>query len=262
MGGTGNDNYQSMLVMQNAAAADLEEDDAAGQPGQSRDRWQPGRRWATASLLSLCAVATLWMVCGGDSSVVGIQPRTADHAAPAGVLELHASPECNYPTSCACFVKRDANFCGTCATASPPGAGCGTCDNWCQSNVCTVTVYEHADFDGWSVTFDAGKYDHHAMTAMGVKNDHVSSLKVAPGCKATLYEHKHFAGDSGAFTEGSYDHPAMVKIFKNDIASSIKIEPRFSKKTKAACELFAKRDSNFCATCPNCGPCDAWCENQ
>jgi hypothetical protein len=41
-----------------------------------------------------------------------------------------------------------------------------------------VTLYQHGWFDGQAVEFPSGDYNHGAMTAKGLRNDHASSLKV------------------------------------------------------------------------------------
>ena len=43
---------------------------------------------------------------------------------------------------------------------------------------CTVTVYQHGGYGGWSAHFGPGDYDKNAFVAAGGRNNDASSLKV------------------------------------------------------------------------------------
>ncbi|ACE85809.1 glycoside hydrolase family 19 protein [Cellvibrio japonicus] len=59
-----------------------------------------------------------------------------------------------------------------------------------------VTVYEHCNYGGWSAGFNTGSFDVNAMTALGARNDQVSSIRVAAGYEAVLFENWDFSGAS------------------------------------------------------------------
>ncbi len=59
-----------------------------------------------------------------------------------------------------------------------------------------VTVYENCNYGGWSAGFNTGSFDVNALTALGARNDQISSIRVAAGYEAVLYEHWDFSGSS------------------------------------------------------------------
>ncbi|MBD2194619.1 MULTISPECIES: C1 family peptidase [Calothrix] len=81
----------------------------------------------------------------------------------------------------------------------------------------SVTIYEHANFQGNSFNLPVGQYD---WGQLGLDNDSLSSLKVPQGMKVTLYEHVNFSGRSKTFTEDT----SYVGDDFNDTTSSILVE--------------------------------------
>ncbi len=57
-----------------------------------------------------------------------------------------------------------------------------------------ATFYENSNYSGWSVALSEGRYDYGTMISKGIKNDQISSIKVADGYKVTLYNDEGFAG--------------------------------------------------------------------
>jgi len=84
-----------------------------------------------------------------------------------------------------------------------------------------VTLYEDVDFRGRSETFlrnDPRLRDNF------IRQDEVSSARVAPGCVATLYEHADYRGRS---TTLRHDEPDLRGTrVGNDAVSSIRVECR------------------------------------
>ena len=57
-----------------------------------------------------------------------------------------------------------------------------------------ATFYENSNYSGWSVALSEGRYDYGTMISKEIKNDQISSVKVADGYKVTLYNDEGFAG--------------------------------------------------------------------
>ncbi|MCB9766391.1 MAG: hypothetical protein H6739_41835 [Alphaproteobacteria bacterium] len=80
----------------------------------------------------------------------------------------------------------------------------------------SVTIYQHANFQGASQSLDVGRYDIGQLT---IGNDQLSSVRVPAGYKVTLYQHADFQGASVSYT----DDVTFVGAF-NDQTSSIVVE--------------------------------------
>ncbi|RYZ84784.1 MAG: hypothetical protein EOO68_31135, partial [Moraxellaceae bacterium] len=72
-----------------------------------------------------------------------------------------------------------------------------------QAPVDKITVYQHADYAGWSATYSVGSYNYNAFVAAGGVNDDASSVRVPSGYQVTLYEHGDFTGASLTLTANS-----------------------------------------------------------
>ncbi len=81
-----------------------------------------------------------------------------------------------------------------------------------------VTVYKHCGFKGRAVTLGVGSYKLGRLIRMGVKNDDISALTVAPGYQVTVYEHNKFRGRNLTF---KHNVRCLVKHNFNDKISSI-----------------------------------------
>ena len=90
-----------------------------------------------------------------------------------------------------------------------------------DSTVTAVTVYQHANYDGYMVQLPKGSYTLSALNDRGIKNDDLSSVKVPAGFKATLYRDNNYGGTSKILTT---DEDNLAHISFNDVVSSIKIE--------------------------------------
>jgi hypothetical protein len=83
-----------------------------------------------------------------------------------------------------------------------------------------VTLYEN-DFTGRSQKLAPGRY---ATSQLGIRNDALSSITVAPGFKVTLYEHGDFTGRT-MFIRGQSVNAAFFNQHQfNDIASAVVVE--------------------------------------
>lgn len=73
-----------------------------------------------------------------------------------------------------------------------------------ETSSAKATFYENSNYSGWSVALSEGRYDYGTMVSKGIKNDQISSVKVADGYKVTLYNDVGFAGSKKTlFTDAS-----------------------------------------------------------
>lgn len=73
-----------------------------------------------------------------------------------------------------------------------------------ETSFAKATFYENSNYSGWSVALSEGRYDYGTMISKGIKNDQISSVKVADGYKVTLYNDERFAGSKKTlFTDAS-----------------------------------------------------------
>ena len=82
-----------------------------------------------------------------------------------------------------------------------------------------VTVFDDANHGGAAQVFVAGSYDHTAMTA--VPNDHISSMKIAPGFQVQLWAESGAWGDTAVYT----GQVPNVGPLLNDRASHMQVRP-------------------------------------
>ncbi|WP_243277777.1 glycosyl hydrolase [Clostridium yunnanense] len=82
-----------------------------------------------------------------------------------------------------------------------------------------ATFYQDANYGGTSIALPKGNYTMAQLSAAGIPNDWVSSLKVPSGWTVELYENDNFTGTKWAFTANS----SYVGATVNDKATSIKI---------------------------------------
>jgi len=83
-----------------------------------------------------------------------------------------------------------------------------------------TTVYSDCSFSGNAVSLGEGSYTLSSLLAKGIKNDDISSLKVASGYHAVLYGDDNFSGPS--MVTGA-DTSCLVDRGFNDIVSSMKV---------------------------------------
>ena len=73
-----------------------------------------------------------------------------------------------------------------------------------ETSSAKATFYDNSNYSGWSVALSEGRYDYGTMISKGIKNDQISSVKVADGYKVTLYNDERFAGSKKTlFTDAS-----------------------------------------------------------
>jgi hypothetical protein len=91
----------------------------------------------------------------------------------------------------------------------------------CTSNG-VATVYQHCNYDasGYAVALAVGNYTTAQMTALGIRDNDISSVKVQSGYQVTLYDGDNFTGNSLVITA---DNSCTVNNNFNDITSSIKV---------------------------------------
>jgi hypothetical protein len=85
-----------------------------------------------------------------------------------------------------------------------------------------VTVYLDCDYAGTSASLGVGDYTMSALTARGIPNDKISSIKVMNGYRAEVYWDENFSGSSLVITS---DNSCLVDEGWNDKITSIKVRP-------------------------------------
>lgn len=88
-----------------------------------------------------------------------------------------------------------------------------------ETSSAKATFYENSNYSGWSVALSEGRYDYGTMISKGIKNDQISSIKVADGYKVTLYNDEGFAGSKKTLLTDASDLGDF-----NDKTSAIVIE--------------------------------------
>lgn len=83
-----------------------------------------------------------------------------------------------------------------------------------------VTLYRHCDYVEEAAQLDEGSYTLSQLTAAGMINDDVSSLKIPSGFTVTVYEHDNFGGISAELTSAI---GCLTEISLNDEISSLVI---------------------------------------
>ena len=84
-----------------------------------------------------------------------------------------------------------------------------------------ITVYQHTNYRGYSVSFETGSYSKSQIVNLGGKNNDISSVKVDPGYKVTLYTGDNFQGGSLELTA---DRSNLHSIGWGDKTSSLEVE--------------------------------------
>lgn len=84
-----------------------------------------------------------------------------------------------------------------------------------------ATVYEGANYEGYSKQLAEGNYTMADLAAYGITNDDISSIKISTGFKITLYDNDKYGGSTASFTSDA----TFVGSDRNDKCTSSKIEP-------------------------------------
>ena len=106
------------------------------------------------------------------------------------------------------YVKADLDNGGKLIAGSDSIAGAWEAFNieklGAETSSAKATFYENSNYSGWSVALSEGRYDYGTMISKEIKNDQISSVKVADGYKVTLYNDERFAGSKKTlFTDAS-----------------------------------------------------------
>ncbi len=81
-----------------------------------------------------------------------------------------------------------------------------------------VSVFQDLNHEGYGAALPVGRYTLSALNAWGVRNDDITSLKVASGYKVTLYADDNFGGASLTKTA---DDASLIDDDWNDLVSSL-----------------------------------------
>ncbi|VUD47169.1 hypothetical protein TDB9533_00972 [Thalassocella blandensis] len=113
---------------------------------------------------------------------------------------------------------------GSGSSSSSGGSGGSTSSSGGASGG-VVTVYEHCNYGGWSVSFNAGDFDLVNLQQKGVPNDQASSIRVSAGYSVTLFEHHHFTGASVTISgdDSCLNDNVSGSVNFNDQISSMKV---------------------------------------
>jgi alpha-L-fucosidase len=84
----------------------------------------------------------------------------------------------------------------------------------------SVTFYKDYNYAGNAVTLTEGNYTMSQLTAAGIANDSVSSIKVPNGMQVEVYADDNFNGNKWIFTA---DNPNFGSTGCNDVMSAVKI---------------------------------------
>jgi len=88
-----------------------------------------------------------------------------------------------------------------------------------------ATFYKDCNYGGYAVALNTGAYTLSQLSALGIQNDDISSLKVNSGYKVTLYRDDNFSGPAIVKTG---DDACLVDDNFNDSTSSLKVETNSS----------------------------------
>ena len=88
-----------------------------------------------------------------------------------------------------------------------------------------ATFYKDCNYGGNAVALNTGAYTLSQLTALGILNDDISSIKVNSGYKVTLYKNDNFGGAAIVKTG---DDACLVDDSFNDSTSSLKVETNSS----------------------------------
>jgi hypothetical protein len=106
------------------------------------------------------------------------------------------------------------------------GLGTNTCSDGTLPPGSTVpsntalTLFQHCNYDGWSVALEPGDYTSAQLSALGVPDNDASSLNLKAGYEAILYDGPDLTGTAVTLTASS---GCLVSSGFNDRVSSIRI---------------------------------------
>ena len=83
-----------------------------------------------------------------------------------------------------------------------------------------VTLYQHCNYDGYSISLPAGSFDLSSLQSKGMKNDDISSIKVSPGYRVNVYKDVGYRGTKRVF-EGNVS--CLTSYGMNDELSSVHV---------------------------------------
>ena len=88
-----------------------------------------------------------------------------------------------------------------------------------------ASVFQHCNYGGTSASLPVGDYTLSQLTARGMRNDDISSLRVSSGYELVAYQHDNFSGAYQIFTA---DDACLVDNGINDWISSLRVRARSS----------------------------------
>lgn len=83
-----------------------------------------------------------------------------------------------------------------------------------------ATLFEHSDWNGYSINLKPGSYNTADLEKLGVANDDISSIKLSTGYQIQVFKDINFGGDSYTFTS-STNYVGNVPGDWNDKISSV-----------------------------------------
>lgn len=114
-----------------------------------------------------------------------------------------------------------------------------------QVSWAAVTVYQHCNYTGWSVSLEPGRYTLADLRSRGFVNDDASSIRVPAGYSVELYQDDQYlgrvltvAGDKNCFVADNF----------NDIASSIVVKATASSSSSSSSSSVASSSAGVVTT--------------
>ena len=92
-----------------------------------------------------------------------------------------------------------------------------------SASASVVTLYEHCNYKGYSVTLPVGAFGLSSLEAKGIKNDDISSIRVTPGYKVDIFQDDRYRGAKRSL-EGNTS--CLTTYGMNDKLSSIRVLER------------------------------------
>ena len=157
---------------------------------------------------------TLW-ACNGDTNKVWVTSGTSlKNSGINKCLDVAGSNKRDGANVLAYQCTQNSNQKWTMKAASTSGS---------QASSGVVTLYEHCDYKGYSVSLPAGSYRLNSLRSKGAKNDDISSIKVDPGLQVQIFQHEGYQGTSKTLKNNA---ACLTTYNMNDDISSVRVTKR------------------------------------
>lgn len=114
-----------------------------------------------------------------------------------------------------------------------------------QASSAAVTIYQHCNYTGWSVTLNPGRYVLSDLRARGFINDDASSIRISGGDTVELYQNDQFGGRVLTLTG---DRSCFVSDSFNDMASSVVVNAIVSSSSSSSSSSSVRSSTGLVTT--------------